>query len=120
MRFFDLTKDLRFADDERIESGRYTKQMAGDVDVGNVVDVRLQQMRIDPVKFGDEGGQRQPAGVEIIARGVQLSPVAGRQHDCLANWRARGERAVGRLEAARVKIEPLAQFDRRTTMTEAN
>ena len=40
VRFLHLAEDLRLADDERVEAGGDAEQMARDVEVGDVVDVR--------------------------------------------------------------------------------
>ena len=43
LRFLHLTENLRLADDQRVETGGDPEQMPGGVEIGDLVDVRLQQ-----------------------------------------------------------------------------
>ncbi len=120
MRFLDLAENLRLADHQRVESGCDAEQVAGDVEIRNLVDVRLQRLPIDVVKLGNEVDKRRTALVDVVAHAVELRAVARREHDRLAYGPARGERPQRRLQPARLKIDPLAQFDRRGPMTDSD
>ena len=45
VRVLHLAENLRLADDQRVEAGGDAEQMARDVEIGDVVDVRLQRLR---------------------------------------------------------------------------
>ena len=57
---------------------------------------------------------------DIVARDVQLGPIARRQHDRLARGAARGERRERAGQPVHVKIDALAQFDRRGLVTDSD
>ena len=64
--FLHLAEDLRLADDERIEAGGDAEQMAGRVEIGQIVQVRRELAAIDAVEVAHEGR-------EIVARDWAMS-----------------------------------------------
>ena len=117
MRFLDLTENLRLSDYQRVESRGDAEQVAGDIEIGDFIDMWLQRLAIDVVKVGDEVDKRRTPLIDVFGHAVQFRAIARREHDRLADRATRGERPQRRLEPARLKIDPLAQFDRRSSMT---
>src|SRR4029077_19134502 len=95
-------------------------QVACDVDVGDVVDVRREVAGADTVEVADEAHQIVPRGARLVARDVELRAVAGGQDDGLARRSPAGERAKRLGHASGLEIDPLAQFDRRGAMTDSD
>ena len=120
VRLFHLTENLRLADDQRIEAGGDPEEMSRGVEVGDVVDVRRDRRTIDAVELADEAHQIRARRRHIVAGDVQLGAIAGRQHDRLARRAARGERRQRAGEPVHVKIDPLAQLDRRGLVTDSH
>jgi hypothetical protein len=57
-RLFHLTEDLRFAHDQGVEAGGDAKRVTRHLDVGDIVDMRLERRPVDTVICGDEIDQR--------------------------------------------------------------
>src|SRR5437762_4874540 len=120
VRLFDLPEDLRFADHERVETGSDSEEMPRDVEIRHLIKVRLQRLTVDAVEVGDELDKRLASALDLVAHTIQLSAVAGREHDRFAHGSACRQRAQRAVEASRLKVDPLAQFDRRRTMTDSD
>ncbi len=75
---------------------------------------------IDAVKVAEKRRQIGARGVGVIARDVQLGPVAGRDHSHLAGRTAGRERPQRAFEAARLEVELLAQLHGRGAMTDSD
>ena len=120
VRFLDLAENLRLADDQRIEAGGDAEQVAGGVEVGQVVQVRRELAAIDAVELADEGARDRRAPPR--RRRTRRTP----RRDC--RWRARPLRgSTPRAASARsarlhapLEVDPLTQFDGRGAMTEAD
>ena len=120
VRLFHLAEDLRLADDEGVEPGGDPEQVSRRVEVGELVDVRRQRGSIDAVELGDEPYQLGACAVALIACGIQLGAVTGRQDDGLAARQPRCQLAQRHVEPARVEVDPLAQLHRRRPMTDSD
>ena len=123
VRLFDLAENLRFADDQRVESGRDAKEMAGRLDVRHFIEVRLDGRHFDAVERADERHQLGTRRRDILAGDVQLGAIARREHRHLAAGAprsARRERPQRVLEAPGVEIDALAQLDGRGAMTDSD
>ncbi len=84
VRLLHLPENLRLANDERVEPGGDPEQVSRRVEVGALVDVRHQRRSIDAMELGDEPDELGACAVALIAGGIQLGAVAGRQDDGLA------------------------------------
>ena len=75
----DLSEDLRFAEDEGVESGGHAEEMGGGVRPRIIVEVRIKVGAGDSAGIFNQGDER----VEIFCRrnGVQFEPVAGGEED---------------------------------------
>ena len=120
VRVLHLAENLRLAHDERIEAGGDAEQMARDVEVGDVVDVRRDVARRDAVEVADEAHQILARRGRLVAGDVELGAVAGRDDDRFARRSALGERAERVGDAARLEVDPLAQLDRRGAMADSH
>ena len=87
-----LTENLRLADDQRIEAGGDAKQVPRGVEVRDVVDVRRTSPRSTPLNSLTNVTRSLRVAVDIVAGGVHLGAIAGREHDRFARRSARGER----------------------------
>src|SRR5262249_32225977 len=120
MRFLHLSENLRLSDHQRVQPRCDAEQMASDIEIGYLVDVRLQRLPIDLVKIGDEVDERRSALMYVITHAVQFGAVARGEHNRLAHRGALSERPERHLQTARLKIDPLTQFDRRCAVTDSN
>ena len=123
VRFFDLSEDLRFADDERVEARGDAEQMPRRFEVGDVVDVRLDRGGVDVVERADERHQLGLRRRDVVARHVQLGAVARREHGDFAAGAAglaRRERAQRQLDAARLEVDAFAHFHGRGAVTDSD
>jgi len=96
------------------------EQMAGHIEVGHLIDVRLQRLSIDLVKVGNEIDEGRPALIRILAHAVQFRAVTRREDHGLADGGSLGERTQRHLQPARLKVDPLTQFDRRSAVADSN
>jgi hypothetical protein len=112
VRLLHLAQDLRFPNDQRIEPGGDTEQMARGVEISAVVDVGRDDRPIDTVELPDEPHEIRARGLDVIAGHVQLGPVARGQHDCLACGPACGQRRQRAADPAHLKVDTLPQLYR--------
>src|SRR5947207_10648100 len=94
--------------------------MSCHVQIAHFVRVRRELRAVHAVELAYEGHEARARLREIIARGVQLRAVAGRQHDCLARRAAFGQRPQRSIDTARLEVEALAQLNPRGAMAESN
>ena len=120
VRLLHLAEDLRLADDQRVEARGDAEQMPRGVEVRHVVDVRRDLAVIDAVELADEAHQVGPRRRHVVARDVELGAVARREHHRLARRSALGQRAQRAVDAARLKVDALAQLDRRGAVTDSD
>jgi hypothetical protein len=120
MCLLHLTENLRLSDHQGIESGGDAEQVPGDFEIGDVIHVRLQRLAIDAVEVGDEVDQRHPPAIDVVAGAVEFRAVAGREHHRFAQRFSPAERPEGGLDPTRLKVDALAQFDRRRPMTDSD
>jgi hypothetical protein len=119
VRILDLTENLGFANDQRVEPGRDAEEMPCDFGIHNVVDVRLHRLSLDVVKLGNEAHEIPLSGVDVVARRVEFGAVTGRQEDRLSGRPASADRSQRSIEAARLKVDPFPQLHGGGTMTHA-
>ena len=72
------------------------------------------------MEFAHEPDDVRPCRIEVVADRVDLGPVARREHDRLADRAARRERPQGRIDTARLEVEPFADLDWRGAVTDAD
>ena len=78
IRFLDLTENLRFADDQRIEARSDAKQMFDRLGVGVAIEMAVQGVGRKPMELTDEGFEAMKAAIRAGGRrGEQLDAVAG-------------------------------------------
>ena len=118
--FLHLSENLRLADHERVEPGGDAEQMTRDVQIGDLVRMRHELGTVHAVELAHEGQEARARQREVVARGVQLRTVAGRQDDRLARRAALGQRPQRAIEAPRLEVEALAQLDRRGAMADSD
>src|SRR5437764_1130583 len=92
--FFHLPENLRFADDQRIEAGGDAEQVPCGFEIGEVVEMRREVADLKTVEITEKAGE---VGLRAGERGNRV------------------ERTV---DAARLKVDALAQLDRRGAMTD--
>src|SRR5947207_645663 len=81
-----------------------------------MVHMRLQRLMIDPVEGGNEIDERRTTAVGVVAHTIELRTITRRQHDGFAERTRGGQRPESGLEPARMKVDSLAQLDRRSAM----
>ena len=106
----DLSKDLRLADDQRIESGGNAKEMAGGVCPAMNVEMLAHVLVRDLVILTEKAAEVLRRAV-TVTHGVDLGPVAGRQDDQLASDPSRGELGKRVLQPLAREVHRLPQFD---------
>ena len=120
VRFLHLAENLRLADDERVEAGGDAEQVPRRVEVGDVVEVRRERRaRSTPWNSLMNAARSARAAVDVVARGVELGAVAGRDTTA-SRATPRPPAPAARVQPARLEVEPLAQLDGRGAMTEAD
>ena len=82
-RILHLPENLRFAYDQRVETGGNAEQVTGCVCIGPHVQVRDKSGFRHIVKRGQERDQRFSQAFRIFTHRVDLGTVARRQHDDL-------------------------------------
>ena len=117
---FDLTKDLRLADDQRIETGCDAEEMSGDIEIREMVDMRLERLAIEAVELGDEVHRRGPSALQLVAHSVQFRAVAGRENHRFAQRGLRRQCPESGLEPAGLKVDAFTQLDRRGSMADSD
>ena len=115
----DLTKNLRLADDERVEAGRDAEEMPRRVDAAVAVQVLGETRRVDFVVVAKEAPEGVAGGIGF-ADGVDLGAIAGRENDSFLAPAVRAEGVQRRVESAPSEINGFAQLYGRRTMAEAN
>ena len=117
VRVLHLAEDLRLADDERVEARGDAEEMPRGVEVVQVVDVRDHIAGRHVVELAEELHEVVARRGGLVARDVDLGPVARRQHRRLAR-RPAGRQCAERLgHTPGLKVDPLTQVDRRRAMT---
>ena len=119
MRVFHLTENLWFADDERIEAGGDAEQMAGRVEIREIVQMRRELAAIDGVEVAHECPEISPAPGDVVGHRVELRAIAGGEHGRFVGRPPGGQCPQGGLDAS-LKIDPLTQGDGRGAVTEAH
>jgi len=119
IRVLDLSEDLRFAHDQRVEPRRDTKQVPRDVGAGVDVEMRREVVLGHIVEPAHEPLQAGSRGLAVLAGDVDLGAVAGRQHHGLSRRRTRGQLPQRLAHATPREIDPLAQIDRRRVVAHA-
>ena len=119
-RVLDLAEDLRLADDERVEPGGDTEQVARGVVIDVRVEMRTNALGRQLVELGEKRDQVLAARVGVLACDVQLRAVARRDHNSLGGMLAPSERPHRRLEAAAAEIQPLPELHGGCAMTGAD
>src|SRR5438876_10557784 len=118
--FLHLTEKLRFADDERVEAGCDAKQVAGAVEIGEVIEMRRKIAGVKSVEISQKGGEIRLRAGEILVRRIHLGAVARRHDHRLACEGACRNRLECAIDAARLKVDTLAQLDRRGAMADSD
>src|ERR671922_59962 len=109
----DLTLDLSFARNQRVEPGGDAKEMGSRRLLLEAEEVRLELRPRDTAEIGKLGGRPLAGGVRVRRRQVELRPVARREADGLAAPSPPpGECRL----AVRVERDPLADLHGRETM----
>ena len=119
-RVAGLAEDLGLADGHRVEPGRDLEQVGDGAVV--VVDVEVGQQRLDALVGRGQQALREvlDAAVEAVDGGVDLEPVAGRDHGRLGDVGV-GQHVLDQLVGAvAVDREPLEQRDRRGAVGDAD
>jgi hypothetical protein len=75
---------------------------------------------VDSVKLAEKGGQIASRRFGIVARDVQLCPVAGRHHGRFARYASGYQRPQCAVETTRVKVDPFTQPDRRGSVVDSD
>ena len=119
-RIAGLAEDLRLADRHRVEPGGHLEQV-GDRPVV-VVDVEVRQQVLGgPARpLDQQPGQLLDAAVEAVDVGVDLEPVAGRDHRGLGDVLAGGDVAEQLGRSLGVDGHPLEQRDRSGAVGDAH
>src|ERR671923_808167 len=113
VRRADLTLDLSFARDQRIEPGGDAKEVRGRRLLLEAEEVRLELRRRDAAEIGQLGGRPPTGGIRVGRRQVELRPVTRREADGLAALsQPLGERRL----AVRVERDPFPHLHGRETM----
>jgi hypothetical protein len=115
----DLALDLGLADDHRVEARGDREEMAGDVEVAQRVE-RVGQLGRARLGLAREDCQRGALGGDGVGRDeVELGAVAGRDRDRLVDLLVGGQLGEHRGRAPLGQREPLAQFQRRRLVRDA-
>ena len=78
VRFLDLPENLRLAHDHRIEAGGHAVEMRRGFVAGLRIDVRRKLFARNAVKLREEVLNGTARGLGVVARHVQLDPIARR------------------------------------------
>src|SRR5207249_1600602 len=120
VRVLHLSEDLRFADDERIESARDPEQVPRGVEILLVVQMRRQFVRWHTVELGHKAREIRACRGCVLAGNVELGAIAS-GHDRRFVGRPAPRDAAQRLaDATRLEIDALAQIDRCRAMTDSD
>ena len=113
VRVAHLAEDLGLAEHERVEPGGDAREVPRDVLARVHVEVIDELLALDPVRVGERVQERVARVLDAVhEEGVQLDPVAGREHRVLQHLGA----ALG---AEPERPETLAQLHRSRAMAEA-
>ena len=80
------------------------------VEIGDGVDVRRDRRRIEVVEFREEAAEIRAGRIRVLARRINLRPVARRQHHRLARQPALRHGPQGVRDPACLEVDALAQL----------
>ena len=115
---FDLTEDLGFADEHRIEARADPEQMIDGLAAQQRVHVRFHVADVAMAEIRQELLELRNAGLVVFEFGVNLKPVARCNHDRFADGFVIAQRDQRLAHAVRGKGVALADFDRRGVVAE--
>ena len=109
-RILDLTQDLRFADDQRVQAGRDAEEMLRDVGFGERKQMRREALGWKLVVLAEKPDDLVPRRLRRSAGDVDLRAVARRQDNGLGRRRSGGERHDRRTDIATREVELLPEI----------
>src|SRR5258708_952616 len=93
--------------------------MASYLEVDEVIEMRLQGISVHAMEVAHETHQLAARLGDVLAGGIDLGAIAGRNHHGLAHGFAGGERAQRRRYAAHLEVQTLPQFNGRRSVANA-
>ena len=116
---FDLAQDLRFADQHRVEAGAHAKEMIDGLRPEQRVDVGLHVAHVAVAEVLEEALDLRDTGFVVFEFGVDLEPVARREHQRFADGLVVTQRDQRLAHLRRRERVALADVDRRGMVREA-